>query len=220
MQTGVVAFLPRHWYRHLGRFGEVQFMEFQLGNRGFLPVIGVFTLILAVAGCQSGGFPDFGLGSKKEEEKPDERVSQVDLRAYCPRVRLREGTAYYNTYKKMRRGEEEKNADNVIYQASISNVTRSCKYENGLLNMNVAVAGRVVPGPQGVAGSVTMPIRVAVVRGEEVLYSELHQYQLAINSITGATQFVFNDPNVSIPAPSSANLLVFAGYDEGPPERQ
>lgn len=185
----------------------------------FLPRFGALMLVLVLAGCQSGGgFPDLGLGGskEKEEEKPDERISQVDLRAYCPRVRLREGTAFFNTYKKVRRGEEEKTADNVIYQASISDVTRSCNYENGLLNMNVAVAGKIVPGPQGSAGAVTMPIRVAVIRGDEVLYSELHRYEVSINSITGATQFVFNDPNVSIPAPSAANLLVFAGYDEGP----
>ena len=199
-------------------------MEFRLNNRRIFPIFGIFAVVLALAGCQSGsGFPDLGLGSKDKKEaadKPDERVSQVDLRAYCPRVRLREGTAFFNTYKKVRRGEEERNPDNIIYQASISEVTRSCRYENGLLNMNIAVAGRVVPGPQGAPGSATMPIRVAVVRGEEVLYSQLHDYQVAINSITGATQFVFNDPNVSIPAPSAANLLVFAGYDEGPPKRQ
>ncbi len=199
-------------------------MEFRLNNRRILPIFGAFAVALTLAGCQSGGgFPDLGLGSKDKKEaadKPDDRIDQVDLRAYCPRVRLREGTAFFNTYKKVRRGEEEKNPDNIIYQASISDVTRGCKYENGQLNMNIAVAGRVVPGPLGEPGSVTMPIRVVVVRGEEVLYSELHQYQVAINSLTGATQFVFNDPNVSIPAPSAANLLVFAGYDEGPPKRQ
>lgn len=199
-------------------------MEFRLGNLRILPFFGVFALVLGLSACQSGNgfqFPDLGLGSDEEkqaEEKPDERISQVDLRAYCPRVRLREGTAFFNTYKKVRRGEEERNPDNIIFQASISDVTRSCNYENGLLNMNVAVAGRVVPGPQGAAGTVTMPIRVAVIRGEEVLYSQLHRYELAINSVTGATQFVFSDPNVSIPAPSAANLLVFAGYDEGPPK--
>ncbi len=199
-------------------------MEFWVGNLRYLASIGVVGLLLAISGCQSGGgFPDFGLGSddkKDAEDKPDDRISQVDLRAYCPRVRLREGTAFYNTYKKVRRGEEEEIPDNVIYQASISDVTRSCNYDNGLLNMNIAVAGRVVPGPKAEVGTITMPIRVAVVRGEEVLYSELHQYQVAIDSSTGAIQFVFTDPNVSIPAPTAANLLVFAGYDEGPPKRQ
>ncbi|MEX0344918.1 MAG: hypothetical protein AB3N20_08350 [Rhizobiaceae bacterium] len=194
-----------------------------MGNLRFLASLCVVAAFLAISGCQGGGFPDLGLGSndkEEAEEKPDERVSQTDLRAYCPRVRLREGTAFFNKYKKVRRGEEERVADNVIYQASISAVTRSCRYENGQLNMNIAVAGRVVPGPKAEVGTITMPIRVAVVRGEEVLYTELHQYQVVIDSLTGAIQFVFNDPNVSLPAPTAANLLVFAGYDEGPPKQQ
>ncbi|MEZ5810760.1 MAG: hypothetical protein R3D45_05020 [Rhizobiaceae bacterium] len=181
-------------------------------------------LLFTLAACQSGDggfkFPDLGLGPDKKSEEPDNRVSETDLRAYCPSIRLREGTAFYNTYQRVRRGEEQKTADNIIYQASITDVTRSCRYENGLLNMTVAVAGRVVPGPKGEAGAIAMPIRVVVVRGDEVLYSELHKYQVSINSLTGATRFVFSDPNVSVPAPTAANLLVFAGYDEGPTGRK
>lgn len=199
-------------------------MEFRLVFRRLLPFLGAAALLLTLSACQSGDggfkFPDLGLGSEKKEETPDDRVSETDLRAYCPAVRLREGTAFFNTYQRARRGEEEKTADNVVYQASITDVTRSCRYENGLLNMTVAVAGRVVPGPKGETGTVAMPIRVVVVRGDEVLYSELHKYQVSINSLTGATQFVFSDPSVSIPAPTAANLLVFAGYDEGPTGRQ
>lgn len=174
---------------------------------------------MAIAGCQSGiKLPDLGLGSNndsKAEAKEDDRIGADDLRAYCPRVRLRDGTTFYNTYAKVRRGEEEETPDNVVYQASVSDATRSCRYENGLLNMNIALAGRVIPGPKGEVGTVTVPIRVAVIRGDEVLYSELHRYQVSINSTTGPTQFVFTDPNVSIPAPTAANLLVFAGFDQG-----
>ena len=190
---------------------------------GTLRFFGLVVLVAAMAGCQSGGgFPGLGLGSNDEKEagkKPDDRISQVDLRAYCPRVRLRQGTAFHNTYQRVR-GEEERNPDNIVYQASISDVTRSCRYENGLLNMNIAVAGRVVPGPKAETGAITMPIRIAVVRGEEVLYSELHRHRAVIDGAVGATQFVFNDPDVSLPVPAAANLLVFAGYDEGPPERR
>ena len=74
----------------------------------------------------------------------------------------------------------------IIYQASISDVTRSCTRADGMLTMNVAVAGRVVPGPVGTPGNVTMPIRIVVVRGEEVLYSQLHKHQVAIGRRRGA----------------------------------
>jgi hypothetical protein len=35
----------------------------------------------------------------------------------------------------------------------------------------------------------------------------------------GATQFVFSDPAVSIPRPSTRSVVVYAGYDEGPPKK-
>ena len=65
------------------------------------------------------------------------------------------------------------------------------------------------------AGTITMPIRVAVVEGDKVLYSKLHEQTVQVSQ-TGATQFIFTDPGVNLPRPSGPNYLVFVGYDEGP----
>jgi hypothetical protein len=65
-----------------------------------------------------------------------------------------------------------------------------------------------------------MPIRVAVVRGDEVLYSQLHKHQVAVGDASAATQFLFNDTSVSFPTPQGQDVQVFAGYDEGPPKKQ
>ena len=144
------------------------------------------------------------------------RITDVELRAYCPKVDLREGTAFYRTYEKG--GRETEDANLVIYQAALSETSRDCKYENGTLTMTVAAAGRVVPGPKGKAGTITMPIRVAVTRGDEVLYSKLSTQEVQIAE-TGATQFVFKDTQVSFPQPTARNIQVFIGYDEGPPAK-
>jgi hypothetical protein len=74
----------------------------------------------------------------------------------------------------------------------------------------------VVPGPMFSAGTITMPIRIAVMRGADVLYSQLHQYQVQIANPSAATQFVFTDSNVVVPEPSAADYQAFAGFDEGP----
>ncbi len=166
--------------------------------------------VLAAAGCQS-----VGKSLDNGAIKPDApKAKASELRAYCPTVTLREGTAYFNTYAKG--GQDD--ADKLIYQAAISEVTRDCSRNDGTLTMNVAVAGRVVPGPLGSAGTITMPIRIVVVQGSQVLYSQLHQYKLQITSTTAATQFVFNDPNVSVPLPAEGTYQVYAGFDEGPPK--
>jgi hypothetical protein len=145
------------------------------------------------------------------------RITDVELRAYCPKVDLREGTAFYRTYEKG--GKETEDETKVIYQAALSETSRDCKFANGVLTMTVAAAGRVVPGPKGKGGTITMPIRVAVTRGDEVLYSKLSQQQVQIAE-TGATQFVFSDTEVSFPQPTARNITIYVGYDEGPPAKK
>lgn len=187
-------------------------MGFVLDNRRFPAGFALAGIMLALAACQSGdstGFLD--LGSDGQAAAP-EQITALELRAFCPQVTLRDGTAYFNAYERGGEGDRSR----LTYQASISDVTRSCTNSGGLIAMNVAVAGRVVPGPLGQPGTVTMPIRIAVVRGDEVLYSQLHQHQVEVGTTTGATQFVFNDPNVTVPAGQERGVRIFAGYDDGP----
>jgi hypothetical protein len=187
-------------------------------NGRFFAGLGLAGFMLAAAGCQSSdvGMLNVGRGKTRMGPTPPQsgdKVNQSDLLAYCPRVTLREGTAYYNTYA--RGGQDD--PTKLVYQAAITDVTRDCSRNNGTLTMKVAVAGKVVPGPMGGAGTITMPIRIVVLHGEDVLYSKLHQYKLQIGDTSAATQFVFNDPNVSVPEPTDKGYQVFAGYDEGPP---
>lgn len=206
-------------------------MVFRAFNGRFFAGVALSGLMLAVAGCQSGDKGVLGIGANGQPGEPDTRVKASDLLAYCPAITLRDGTAYFNTYakggRKMKKDEAEEgltetadNSADVVYQAAITDVTRDCSRGGGQLTMKVAVAGKVVPGPKGSAGAITMPIRVAVVHGSQVLYSQLHQYKVQVADMSAATQFVFNDPNVVIPEPSDKNYQVFVGYDEGPPAKK
>ena len=56
-------------------------------------------------------------------------------------------------------------------------------------------------------------------RGEEVLYSQIHQYPVTIAAAGGASQFVFNDPNVTFPTPPDSKVIVYAGFDQGPQKK-
>jgi hypothetical protein len=192
-------------------------MGSNLNRTRILTGIAAAGLMLVAAGCQSGGGSNmFGLGGSKAEEPPREVITADALRAYCPRVSLRSGTAFYNTYEKG--GEDD--SSRIVYQASIADVTRSCSVSGDMLVMNVAAAGKVVPGPKARDGAVTMPIRVAVLRGEEVLYTDMIQHSVQIAANAPATQFIFNNPNVTFPIPTARNIQVFVGYDEGPQARR
>jgi hypothetical protein len=191
-------------------------------------------MAFGIAGCQSdgGSLNPFRSTPADAPPPPSTKVSASELLAYCPRVTLREGTAFYTTYanvakKKKPAAEdaldasvEEDRSGSVVYQASISDVTRACTPNGGMLNINVAVAGKIVPGPMGKAGTITMPIRVAVLQGGEVVYSNLARFPVTVSDTSGATQFVYNDANISIPTPTERNVQIFAGYDEGPPAKK
>ncbi|MBS9719795.1 hypothetical protein JYU29_03730 [Tianweitania sp. BSSL-BM11] len=168
----------------------------------------VMGLALFAAGCQSSDNPTRNV---PDVVKPP-AVRESELRAYCPGVSLREGTAYFSTYQKGGDGDASK----VIYQASLTDTTRACTYDGENVTIKVAAAGKVVPGPAVRPGTITMPIRVAVVRGSEVLYSKLHQQQVPVSNTNAATQFMFTDPAITIPMPPQRNVSIFVGFDEGP----
>lgn len=191
-------------------------MGTHLSYRRFLLGFGFSGFILAIAGCQASDTTSkVSDVSSGQLQPPSAKIQESELRAYCPPVSLRDGTAVLRTYARGGQDDPQK----LAYQASISDVTRSCTRSDTQMTINVAAAGRVVTGPTGTAGAVTLPIRVVVVRGEDVLYSELHNQQVNITNPSAATQYVFNDPNVVIPIPEPGTIQVFVGYDEGPPSR-
>jgi hypothetical protein len=183
-------------------------------SRGwYLKGVACAGFVLAAAGCQSSDSGNVLSVGDESTPPPQEKVLESELRAYCPPVVLREGTAFYRTYAKGAKDDPAK----LAYQASITDVTRSCSRANGMMTIEVAAAGRVVTGPAGAAGTITMPIRVAVVSSDaEVLYSQLSKYQVNVANTEAATQFVFHDPSAVIPIPEPNTVQVFVGYDEGP----
>jgi len=168
---------------------------------------------MGLAGCSTSGSKSDDPNSEKAlaTAEAQKRITASELTAFCPTVTIREGTSVLTNY-----GKSDKTPENLIYQASISNQTRSCQSSDGTMTMNVAVSGKVVPGPKFTPGTITVPIRVAVIQGTNVLYSTLHKQAISASDGSAATQFVFNDPNVSFPKPTAQNIQVFIGFDEGP----
>ncbi len=189
------------------------------GGMARAQIAGIALLSLGlIAGCQSDN-PDDALdlaagngGANGGQSAP---IRESELRAYCPSVMLREGTAYFNTYE---RGAKD-DANRIVYQASIGDVTRNCSYSGATTTVNVAVAGRVVPGPKGKAGTATMPIRIVMLRDGQVAFSQLFQHAVAIPDTIGATQFVYTNSSITVPS-DARNVVIFAGYDDGTPAKR
>ncbi|WP_105984214.1 MULTISPECIES: hypothetical protein [unclassified Brucella] len=182
-------------------------------NRSSLFPVFATVLLASLAGCTTSGTENGANSSLPTKATSGEKlISETELRAYCPSVSLRDGTAFFNTYEKG----GDKDPERVIYQAALTDTTRSCQYGNGTLTMDIAGAGKVVPGPKYKTGTIVMPIRVAIRQGDQVVYSKLHKQRVSITNPDTATQFVFNDKGVTIPMPDKQNVQIFIGFDEGP----
>ncbi|WP_290892787.1 hypothetical protein [Hoeflea sp.] len=176
----------------------------------FVPVLMGAALI---AGCTSAD-PRAVLnpGSGAQQAVIDPVTNSEVIQGACPQVTLREGTAYYTQFAKGGDGDPEK----IIHQASISDTTRQCRISGDQVIMTVAVSGRVVAGPAAKAGTVEVPVRVAVLEGETVLYSELQKHPVTILEGMPAEQFVYTNAAVTFPATASRTAKLYVGFDPGP----
>ncbi|MEM6461469.1 MAG: hypothetical protein AAF724_06105 [Pseudomonadota bacterium] len=179
-------------------------------------VFSLFAVVLAA--CNSSGINTLGLGQDTQrqarEPETDPVLGEKIVQGACPPIKLRDGTSYYRKYE--RGGEED--PSKVVYQAAIADTTRQCSITGDQMNIQVVAAGRAQAGPAGASGTITMPIRVAVVENgtNRVLYSELTEFQTSLPDGTPTTQFLFNDPEVNIPIAASRSVQIFIGFDEGP----
>jgi hypothetical protein len=178
--------------------------------------------LLVLASCNTSG--DNGVlgsaakpGAHNDPENPTQHTKLLNTRNaltdYCPRTVLHEGTGSYKLYK---RKASRENDSGLRFQATILKITRDCTYASGQLQMEVGIAGRIINGPSGEAGTIKLPLRIAVRVGSELVYSKLHKIDGTIAKGGSNGQFTFVDREVAFPAPTKTNVRVVVGFDEGP----
>jgi len=170
--------------------------------------------VLALLAACSSTMPESDLGDVGALAVPPSSVtassqfSEGTEARYCPTVTLREGTAILR----------KTIGSEVDYLASIADTTRDCRIVDGKLLMKVGVLGRVTPGAVAQDRTLQLPIRVAVLYGQDVTYSELGQQSVAISRNGGAQTFSYVDESVVIDPAPTEGITIFAGFDEGAPE--
>jgi len=138
----------------------------------------------------------------------------LDPRAYCPKTVMRAGTQTLDIFPPKMKADDPERAKKLRFRATITEVVRECNYAGSMLNMKVGIAGRVISGPSGETGPVPLPVRVAVARGDELLYSVLHEIPADIPVGRTNTTFSFVDPAVSFAKPDRENIIIYVGFDE------
>jgi len=184
-----------------------------------------FAGLILLAGCNSAGPGGTSTGELVKDLEPGQqlKIGEVDkskdLRAFCPKTVIRAGTETYRTFENGVTKDDPGALSSLRYQATVREVARECNYDGNQLNIRVGIKGRVINGPTGATGALDTPIRVAVVStAKEVLYSQLHQVPVSIPEGSTTAKFSFVDGNIFIPAPEKENLVIYVGFDEGPPD--
>jgi hypothetical protein len=167
--------------------------------------------LAVLAGCNSSS-PTSGLAGATPAAEAEAATPAV-VQAFCPPVVMREEGAIHQAYARGGQG----NAEKLLYQASLVDATRQCTANEATITINVVAQGRVVAGPAGAPGQVSLPMLVEVVDGENVIYSQKVGFSVEVPAGAG-TQFIFSKPDVQIPnAPGGASRFtrVRIGFDTG-----
>ena len=192
-----------------------------LAARRGLALTGSGIVAALLAGCSMGGL--FGGGSPSAEPNlanasPNPAaVAQAQTNALpaiateCPPIKVRAGSEAMFYYGGGRVGDPR----SLQYQGVIDESTRNCIVSNGLITVQMGVVGRVLLGPSGSQTSVTVPVRFAVERDGQAMFSEKYSLAVAITPPAQSAAFVKVVENVAIPYLGGEDITIWVGFDTG-----
>ena len=175
-------------------------------------------LSLALAGCSMGNMFSGGAASSANLQNATatpQAVAQAQTNALpaiateCPPIKVRVGGEAMFYYGGGRTGD----AKALQYQGMIDEVSRNCIVSNGLITVNMGASGRVLLGPAGKQTSVTAPIRFAVERDGQAIFSEKYSIPVALTPPAESAEFVKVVQNVAIPYLGGESITIWVGFD-------
>ena len=131
----------------------------------------------------------------------------------CPKIFIREGTGTYPVY--MRGSEQDPSA--LRYQGGINKVARECTFHSDAqLTYDFGVTGRVLVGPAGAEGTVTLPLRAAFVGKNGAAWTQLYNIQVTIQPGGLKTDFIHVEENFVFDVPEGEHIndyIMYVGFD-------
>jgi hypothetical protein len=217
-------------------------------RRAWLPAVGAATLAATVAGCSSLGSPLGGgtatggsapaataspassdgsftsrvtsfftgdSGRLAAPAAPSTTTGAASAEIECPSVEYRQGAATWA----MNSAASESSALSLRYQFSFTQTARECILAGNNLTIKVGVQGRVVVGPNGSAGTVSIPLRYALVREglqPQTLWTRLFMVPVTIPPGDLNLTWLHVQEEMTVPRPSPQELegyVVYIGFD-------
>jgi hypothetical protein len=182
-------------------------------------------LVGLLAGCSTienvvgpignmGGIGDmFKSSPQANPDNPNPNPNaQISADEDCPGASIRQGASAWAQ-------NDGQGPTNVRYQASITQIARECAILGSTMTIKVGVEGRLVIGPKGTPGNVTVPIRIAVVQEgpqPRPVVSKFYAVQVNVQAGAAQTQFTHVDDDLTFPLPADKNLdkyVIYVGFD-------
>lgn len=155
----------------------------------------------------------FSQNTPAENQNPNPNTpTQINADDNCPGATIRQGAAAWAV-------PAGQGPTNIRYQASIVQIARECSIVGDTMTIKIGIEGRVLVGPKGGAGNVTVPMRVALVQeGPQPRPVVSKFYAVQVSVPQGATQVPFTqvDSDLSFQLPADKNLerfIIYVGFD-------
>ncbi|MCW5682030.1 MAG: hypothetical protein KF794_02055 [Xanthobacteraceae bacterium] len=185
--------------------------------------VAAVVLVALVAGCSTvesvmGPMGNVFSGSDKPQDpnnpnNPNQpSPNQVAAEENCPGAAIRQGASAWVS-------NAGTGPNDIRYQASIGTVARECALLGDTMTIKVGVEGRLLVGPKGGPGVVTIPLRIAlVVEGPQPRPISSKFYAVQVNVQPGASQTTFTqiEDDLTFPLPPDRNLekyIIYVGFD-------
>lgn len=173
---------------------------------------------LLLAGCSMGSM--FGGGTSANADLQNataapQAMAQAQTNALpviateCPPIKVRTGGEAMYYYGNGRVGDPKA----LQYQGVIDETSRNCVVSNGQITVNMGVTGRVLLGPAGSQTTINAPIRFAVERDGQAIFSEKYTLPVAMTPPAQMTEFVKVVENVTIPYLGGESITIWVGFD-------
>jgi hypothetical protein len=179
----------------------------------------VLVLGSLLAGCASPSLPSFSsmFGSSTPAGGANASAANtLPSNFECPTVAVRSGAS---TLTSAADGGEP-TTTNMRYQVGINTTARECRGAPGnMVSIKVGVQGRVILGPQGVPGTVDVPIRYAVVFDgvpQRTVVTRLERISVTIPPDDTNVLFSHVVDGLEFPMPKGAEIdsyVVYIGFD-------
>ena len=172
-------------------------------------------MAVLLAGCSMGSM----FGGSDDASYADLNASQSQLAqaasgampaiaTECPPIRIRDGAEFYRSYA----GNRTSDASALRYQGVLDRVSRNCVVSNGLITVDMGAVGRVIVGPSGGDGNITVPLRFAVQRDGLAVFSQRYDIPVAA-STSSANEFSHTVEKVAIPYVGGETITIWVGFD-------